>query len=40
MNRCVFWGKNRVDEYFLEVGCVLGYALCDPKKCPDYMSME
>lgn len=37
---CVFWGENRADELFLDVGCVLGYSYCDPKKCEDYYPVE
>jgi hypothetical protein len=34
--KCRFWGENRIDELFLDVGCILGYAFCKNKKCEDY----
>ena len=34
-NGCKFWGENRIDEYFLDVGCVIGHSLCT-KECKDY----
>lgn len=33
---CEFWGENRADEYFFDVGCVAGHGWCDPEKCADY----
>jgi len=35
-NDCKHWGENRADEFWLDVGCVIGHSWCDPKKCPDY----
>jgi len=35
-NKCVHWGENRLDEYFLDVGCVIGYCDCKIKNCEDY----
>jgi len=35
-NKCIYWGENRLDESFLDVGCVLGYSDCKGKKCEDY----
>lgn len=40
MNRCRFWGENRADEYFFDVGCVLGYCDCKIMKCEDYQEKE
>jgi len=37
---CVNWGENRLDELFMDVGCVLGYSYCDPEKCPNYVSIK
>jgi len=38
--KCRFWGENRADEYFFDVGCVLGYAFCKGSKCEDYQKIE
>jgi len=35
-NDCKHWGENRADEFWLDVGCVIGHSWCDPEKCPDY----
>ena len=40
MCTCKFWGENRADELFLDVGCVLGYCLCKSAECPDYRELE
>ena len=39
-NDCIYWGENRPDELFLDVGCVLGHSWCDPRKCPDYYPIK
>jgi len=36
LNDCRHWGENRADEYYFDVGCVIGHSWCDPAKCPDY----
>jgi len=38
--KCRFWGENRPDEFFLDVGCVLQYSWCKGKKCSDYQEVE
>jgi hypothetical protein len=35
-NKCRFWGENRADEYYFDVGCVIGHADCKAKECKDY----
>jgi len=35
-NNCVNWGENRADEFFFDVGCVLGKSWCDTSKCNYY----
>lgn len=37
---CKYWGENRLDELFLDVGCVLGYADCKGKNCEDYAKIK
>jgi len=38
---CENWGENRADEYFIDVGCVIGYAYCPcDKKCPNYQAIK
>lgn len=37
---CVSWGENRADEYFFDVGCVLGKSWCDPSECNNYESIK
>jgi len=36
LNDCRHWGENRADEFYFDVGCVIGHSWCDPEKCPDY----
>jgi len=37
---CIYWGENRADEFYFDVGCVIGYNFCNPKKCPDYCPIK
>lgn len=39
-NDCVYWGENRADELFIDVGCVLGKSFCDRENCNGYISMK
>lgn len=39
-NDCKFWGENRLDELYIDVGCVIGHADCKGKKCDDYDEVE
>jgi hypothetical protein len=36
---CEFWGENRADEYFMDVGCVLGHFVCS-SKCSEYQKIK
>lgn len=36
---CTFWGENRSDCGFMDVGCVLGKCLCDETKCKQYQKV-
>jgi len=37
---CIHWGENRVDERFIDVGCVLGHGLCKGVECSDFKSCK
>jgi len=39
-NKCMYWGENRADELWLDVGCTLGHSSCNPQECEDYMEDE
>jgi hypothetical protein len=38
---CEYWGENRRDEMYMDVGCVIGYAFCPcNEKCADYRAIK
>jgi hypothetical protein len=37
---CEFWGENRADELFIDVGCTVGYAECKHEQCPSYQKVK
>jgi hypothetical protein len=38
---CENWGENRRDEYYMDVGCVIGYSYCPcDKSCPNYRAIK
>jgi len=37
---CESWGENRLDELYMDVGCVMGYAECKHEQCPNYQKIK
>lgn len=41
MAKCVYWGENRADEFFIDVGCVVGHCQCpDNPECADFKEQK